>query len=378
MKASLLSTPVGKTRSVVFVTYHFPPEIGGIHTRISNYVRDLRRRGIEVTVLVLTTRGKDVSRYSMDGAKIIVCPGQLCFFGRNASYLLRATFSSKADVVHVFTGSSTFFGIFSLLVGRIKGVPSVISFFGKEQFERTSLVQKALLPFSLRLATSIGVNTPYTRGLVPSSSRSKTHILLGGAEVSSAMGASNFEGTPTVLFVGRLIERKGGGDLLKAFRIVLQTCPNCRLVFVGDGPQRRSFEDLAVSLDLGDAVEFRGTLTGRALHDAYEESSVVVLPSKYVDGDTSSETLGLTLIEGSMHAKPLVGTRHGGIPEIIKDGINGFLVPENSPDDLAAALLRILLDGELGRRMGRVALEMAEDRFTWKAATSRLLESYVR
>jgi colanic acid/amylovoran biosynthesis glycosyltransferase len=135
-------------------------------------------------------------------------------------------------------------------------------------------------------------------------------------------------------------------------------------------------EELSKSLDLDGAVEFRGTLTGRALHDAYEESSVVVLPSKYVKGDSSSETLGLTLIEASMHSKPLVGTLHGGIPEIVKDGINGFLVPENNPRELAAALIRILSDEELGKRLGKSALEMAEDKFTWKAATNRLLESY--
>ncbi len=366
-------------KSVVFVTYHFPPEIGGIHTRISHYVRDLRRRGIAVTVLVITTHGKGVERYDMDGAEIVVCPGQLQFFGRNATYLLRAAFSRHADVIHVFTGASTFFGIFSLFVGRAKRVPSVISFFGKEQFETVSVIQRALLPFSLRLATSIGVNTPYTRGLVPEVFRSKTHILLGGAEVSQPTDVPKFNGNAsTILFVGRLIERKGGDDLIMALPLVQAACPQSRLVFVGDGPDRRRLEDLAMSMDLGEAVEFRGTLTGRALHEAYEESTVVALPSKFVKGDSSSETMGFTLIEASMHAKPLIGTSHGGIPEIVKDGKNGFLVPENSPRELARALIRVMSDQELGKRLGENALEMAEDKFTWKAATNRLLESYVQ
>jgi glycosyltransferase involved in cell wall biosynthesis len=371
-----LKSPAG-VKSIIFVTYHFPPEIGGIHTRISHYVRELRRRGIAVTVFVVTTHGKDVQRYSIDGADVFVCPGQLQFLGRNATYLLRSVFSKRADVVHVFTGASTFFGIFSLLVWRAKRVPSVISFFGKEQFETVTLIQRALLPFSLGLATSIGVNTPYTRGLVPAVFRKKTHVLLGGAEVSEAVINPKLDGRmATILFVGRLIERKGEDDLIRALQLVQEKCPQSRLVLVGDGPDRKRLEELSKSLDLSSDVEFRGTLIGRPLNDAYEESSVVVLPSKHVKGDSSSETLGLTLIEASMHAKPLVGTLHGGIPEIVKDGINGFLVPENSPSDLAAALVRILSDEELGKRLGKNALEMAENRFTWKAATGRLLESY--
>jgi glycosyltransferase involved in cell wall biosynthesis len=371
--------PPADVNSVLFVTYHFPPEIGGIHTRISHYVRELRRRGIAVTVFVITTRGQDVRRYSLDGADVYVCPGELKFFGRNATYLLKSAFSERADVIHVFTGASTFFGIFSLFVGRLKRVPSVISFFGKEQFETVTLIQRAMLPFSLRLATSIGVNTPYTRGLVPEAFRGKTHVLLGGAELSEPVSSPRFNGkASTILFVGRLIERKGEDDLIKALQLVREKCPQSRLVLVGDGPDRKRFEDLARSLDLSGDVEFRGTLTGRALNDAYEESSVVVLPSKHVKGDSSSETMGFTLIEASMHSKPLVGTLHGGIPEIIKEGKNGLLVPENSPIELAAALVRILSDEELAKRLGKNALEMAEDKFTWRAATDRLLESYVR
>jgi L-malate glycosyltransferase len=371
--------PPAKVESVVFVTYHFPPEIGGIHTRISHYIGDLRRRGVAVTVFVITTHGGHVRKHSVDGAEVYICPGQLQFLGRNATYLLRAVFFKRADVIHVFTGASTFFGIFSLFVGRMKRLPSVISFFGKEQFETVTLIQRALLPFSMRLATSIGVNTPYTRALVPEVFRGKTHVLLGGAEVSEPASNPKFNRkAATILFVGRLIERKGEDDLIKALQLVRERCPQSRLVLVGDGPDRKRFEDLARSLDLSGYVEFRGVLTGRALNDAYEESSVVVLPSKHVKGDSSSETMGFTLIEASMHSKPLVGTLHGGIPEIIKDGENGLLVPENNPRELAAALIRILSDEAMAKRLGKNALEMAEDRFTWKAATNRLLESYAR
>jgi glycosyltransferase involved in cell wall biosynthesis len=280
-------------------------------------------------------------------------------------------------VIHVVTGASTAIGCFSLLLGRAKRIPASISFFGTELFEDGGATQRVLQPFALRVATSISVNSPHTGGYIPSIFKRKTHILLGGAVASEStdVPTHRIAGGP-VLFVGRLVGRKGGDDLITAFRAVKDRIPGSKLVFVGDGPDRERLHRMVKELNLSSDVEFRGTLTGKPLHDAYEESSVVVLPSKYVPEDSQIEGLGLTLIEGSMHAKPLVGTRHGGIPEIVKDGVNGLLVPENNPGMLAEALIRILSDQELADRLGNNALEIAMRKFSWRAATDRLLESY--
>src|SRR5207245_11054658 len=135
-------------------------------------------------VFVSSTYGMKARRYETDGAEIVVCPGQLEFLGRNVLYLLGAAFSKQVDVIHVFTGASTVVGSFTLLLGRVMRIPSVISFFGKEQFEIGGLMQRILLPFALNVATSIGVNTPYTGGFIPRPLHRKTHVLFGGAEVS--------------------------------------------------------------------------------------------------------------------------------------------------------------------------------------------------
>jgi glycosyltransferase involved in cell wall biosynthesis len=87
--------------------------------------------------------------------------------------------------------------------------------------------------------------------------------------------------------------------------------------------------------------------------------------------------LGLTLIEASMHAKPLIGTRHGGIPEIVKQGENGFLVPPGDPASLAEAMEEILAHKDQAREMGKRAFQMAKSRFNWERATDVLLETYV-
>jgi glycosyltransferase involved in cell wall biosynthesis len=204
------------------------------------------------------------------------------------------------------------------------------------------------------------------------------HLLLGGAEEWQYHPSSQDKQNKTILFVGRLANTKGVDDLIRALQLIQQKRSDMRLVIVGDGPERTNLVRLAAALGVDSRVEFTGTLTGSNLHNEYEKSNVVVLPSKYIKGEASSETLGLTLIEASMHSKPLVGTSHGGIPEIVKDGQNGFLVPENNPQALADALIRLLSDERLSQQMGAEALRIARTKFTWDAATERLLQTYTK
>ena len=103
---------------------------------------------------------------------------------------------------------------------------------------------------------------------------------------------------------------------------------------------------------------------------------MVVLASKRVEDDPATEALGLVLLEASMHGKPLVGTIIGGIPEIIKDGVNGFLVPQRESPKLAEAICKLLSDRQLAKKMGDNALQIALRDFTWDASTERLLQCY--
>jgi len=176
--------------------------------------------------------------------------------------------------------------------------------------------------------------------------------------------------------VGRLVQRKGVDDLIRAFADVKPHFPEVRLSVVGDGPERKNLTELAGRLGVLDSVEFKGTLLGAELDREYARCFTFVLPSKDVPTDPANEGLGLALIEASMHVKPLVGTRHGGIPEVVVDGRNGLLVTPGDPGALAAALVELLSNPDLAERMGAAALQMARSRFSWERATDVLLESY--
>lgn len=265
--------------------------------------------------------------------------------------------------------------MFALLCGRVFRKPSAMSVFGREDVALPSRISRIFFLMSTSLATSISTNSEATRDLLPPRVLDKSHVLLGGSDWMPA-SAPAVTRDSSVLFVGRLVRRKGVDDLLHAFAEVRSRIADAKLVIVGDGPERENLERMVAELGLSGAVRFTGMLRGERLHEEYENCDVFVLPSKAVQEDAASEGLGLTLIEAAMHGKPLVGTTHGGIPEVIQDGVNGLLVPPNDSHLLAEALTRLVKDKELARKMGENSLKSAQSLYTWKAATNRLLQSY--
>lgn len=361
-------------RSILFLTYHFPPEIGGIQTRVAHYMETLSNEGIRVNVFYFSLNQKKAVATNEYGCRVIASPGTIRHFPRNFFAITRAVITEKVNVIHVFSGAATLLSIAALALGRTLGIPSVASFFGREEFDLKTPSQRIGFPIALSLCTSILVNTSYTSTLLPHRHREKTRVILGGAEQSSRVQSAIAKGP--VLFVGRLVKSKGIDDLLSAFKFVLLEAPNAKLVIVGDGPESGALKEMAAFQGIMESVRFTGTLRGEPLQDEYMRSAMVVLPSRSVPGEVVTETFGFSLVEGMMHGKPLIGTRHGGIPEVIRDGVNGLLVPEHSPEELARAIVRVLRDKELATVMGDNATRIARSEFTWKAATDRLLESY--
>jgi len=160
---------------------------------------------------------------------------------------------------------------------------------------------------------------------------------------------------PTVLFVGRLEAVKGVEYLLKAFAHVSQRHPEARLRVVGEGSQREALEALARDLDLGEVAEFTGWVTSAHLGREYAGATVVAIPS------VAPEALALVGVEALASGRPVIGSKVGGIPELIQCGVTGAVAEPGDDVGLAAAIESFLFDAAKLEKAARVAAVRARD-----------------
>lgn len=158
----------------------------------------------------------------------------------------------------------------------------------------------------------------------------------------------------TVLFVGRLDERKGLAVLLRAMPRVLAQVPGTRLIVVGKGPQEDESRHLARELGLADVVTFQGFVANDELPAFYASADVYCSPA------LGGEAFGIVLIEAMACGTPVVASDITGYNEVVRSGVNGLLCPPANPPALADALIRMLNDAELRAKCRTAGLAQAQ------------------
>lgn len=150
-----------------------------------------------------------------------------------------------------------------------------------------------------------------------------------------------------VLFIGRDWTRKGGPQLLEAFRIARRQHPDATLVIAGSTPEVAE-----------PGVEVLGEISAEEASAQYRRATVFALPTRL-------EPFGIVFVEALKHGVPVVATRLGAVPDIVQDGETGLLVEPGDVDGLAAALAALLGDPERCRRFGELGRRRMEERYTW-------------
>jgi glycosyltransferase involved in cell wall biosynthesis len=173
-----------------------------------------------------------------------------------------------------------------------------------------------------------------------------------------------------VLYVGRLEPVKGVKYLVKAMKILRDGgLRNVKLLIVGDGTERRLLEELVRKYDLEDCVVFAGKVPHNEIPAFMASADMFVLPSL-------SEGFPGVALEAMAMGLPVVATKVGGLPEIIKDGENGFLVEPRNPAEIAEKCALLLTDDELRARISRNNREKAKN-YSWERVVEKLEEVYL-
>ena len=357
---------------------------GAIHgggRQLVELVQALDRRHVEPTVCILrhaTQLGKQLQEEGLP----------FTFFGDHrfnpisAWKFVRLIREHKIDVLHLTDfGASTF----GRLAGRLTRTPSIVQIIAhhtKHQargFPRIAeWAYKALAPGTAR-ALAISASTRdfavERMGFAPEVVEVLHYPLPrhsfsepAPAEVASLrfrLGIA--EDAPVVGAVTRFYPAKGIRYLIEAFPQVLREVPEARLVLVGQGPEEADLRSRVTNLGIEDRVIFAGFQ--REAHTFVKLFSVSVVPSL-------EEAFGLVALESLSLGVPVVASRVGGLPDIVREGETGLLVEAENPEEIAAGILRVLRDPGLHRRMSDAAREDVQ-RFSLDRYVARLTEIYV-
>ena len=175
------------------------------------------------------------------------------------------------------------------------------------------------------------------------------------------------DGRQKILFVARLVPNKGPETLLRAVPAVLANHPQAEFLLVGDGPLLNKLQEQTRQNGIGHAVHFLGTRTD--VPELMRESGIFVRPS-------TLEGMPLTVLEAMASALPVIATPVGGTPELVQDGVNGYLMPVGDSNMLAESIIKLLDNTALARKMGKYGREMVGTSYSWEAVVEQTERVY--
>lgn len=348
---------------------------GGIEKRTLEYGESLRETGFTVEVASF----RPVKELHMGFLKrvpfLLLSSSFPRLFG-SLRIAIHEVGSKRLDSVFLLSGGTSVIGAILLIHARLSGRRSYIMFYGRDlALTRRRPLNKLILYLTSLLAVGVATNSKFTMKTMPVFVRKGSHILYPAVdpEMRTWVDKPPAEATSLmVLFVGRLVRRKGLDVLLRAHRDLLARYPHLELRVVGDGPDRSRLSLLAASLGVAGSVQFLGELHGSKLANEYRDCTVFAMPSVQTSNDV--EGFGTVFLEAGLFAKPSVGTWSGGIPEAVVHESTGLLVAPGNVKELSEAINRLLSDYSSREAYGRMAYERVMSHFTLDRSIERLRE----
>lgn len=362
---------------IALFTETFLPKVDGIVTRLRHTVDHLQRLGDQVLVISPDgglTEYKGAKIYGVSGFPLPLYPELKLALPRPAIGETLERF--RPDIIHVV--NPAVLGLAGLFYSKTLNIPLVASYhthlpeylqhYGLGALEGLlwELLKAGHNQAQLNLCTSTAMMQALTehgiervdlwqRGV-------DTEMFqpdLASQEMRSRLTQGNPD-SPLLLYVGRLSPEKE----IERIKPVLEAIPQARLALVGDGPGRQTLEKHFA----GTPTNFVGYLQGLELGAAFASADAFVFPSR-------TETLGLVLLEAMAAGCPVVAARSGGIPDIVTDGVNGFLFDPMDDNGAIAATQRLFSNPEERETLRQNARAEA-DRWGWSAATQQLQNYY--
>ena len=264
----------------------------------------------------------------------------------------------RVDIVHTHNPGALIYGT---LGAKLAGIPVIIN-------TRHGREKRPVNGFIWNMNDSIiAISEDAKKRLLKYNriNSDKVRVVYNGIEVNGFKNELDIEVRKNLLgvdkshlvigTVSRLSEEKDQISLIDAFSKVSQVLNNTKLIFVGDGILKKEIEHYSEKVGIGDKVIFLGFR---------EDIAKIISTFDLFTLSSLTEGISLSLLEAMAAGKPIVATNVGGNPEVVIDGETGFLVPPKQPDKMAEAIIKVLQNPELARKMGVAGRERIEKNFS--------------
>ncbi len=349
---------------VVLTTPYYPPHIGGIEIHV-RYLASFLSKKHEVKVISSTGN-------SSRGIKVL----KLRCLNLPYSPIPLSFPALKADVYHSHIPSP----FFARMVSKEGLSPHVVTYHndvlvpevvdgykipspGREFIEMFN--ERITIPLLESCDAIIATTSSYalTSPLL-SQFMEKIEIIPNAVDIERFV-PGEIEREPIVVYVGRLVEYKGVDILLKAMKIVQKSLKDARLVIIGDGEDRKKFEELSKKLEV--KTEFKGRLPDEDVTEWLRKARVLVLPSF-----SRLEAFGIVLLEAMASATPVIGSNIPGVRDV---AIEGGLTFSNI-DDLADKIIDVFTNDKLAEKLSRKGLKAVREKYSWEVVSKRIEKLY--
>lgn len=326
-------------------------------------------------VIVLTNKRQNADIFPYE--KVYVCD-DIYKVNRVFSKIIK---KCHVKLIHIKFGTVA---LRYLKLVKLTGLPYIVSFHGYDasrslkQPAVLSKYKKQLFPGANHIIT---VSPKLKENLVKAGcSSKKITVLWSGVDVEKfwyqPRTLKNNE-TVKLLCIARLTEKKGLQYLIESFAKVVKKRPNTELTIIGEGPLKHKLKDLISKLKLKDKIKMHDFIPHHKVIDIMHEHHLFCLPS-IKDSSGNEEGIPNVIKEACATGMPVVSTYHSGIPELVQDGKNGFLVPEKDIDKLADRLIYLIDHPYIWESMGLYGRKHVEENFNKSIQAKKLEELYAK
>jgi glycosyltransferase involved in cell wall biosynthesis len=385
--------------NILYITQFFSPSGGGGEVVFSELVKGMARRGHDVHVICFQLSNfKDdcLDRVTVHRINPVLenKGGSPPSIRKNISYIVNAILKGtkiirkkKIDIIHTNNFSPVIPGIVLAKMHKVPVLTTVHvvlttsspdywkNWAAQQNISRiSSVIGPRFEKFTVRLPNDIihAVSNATREDLLKFSAKPRIVVIPNGIDLTDheILEHKKCDYQNYVLFIARLIFYKNLDVVISSFKEVAKKLPDAKLIVVGDGPMRQSWEKMVLELGLNQNIEFTGFVSHEKKFELLSRCSALLVPSPY-------EGFPMVLLEAFAMSKPVLVADVKPYGEIVQEGIDGFMLPPHDPDRWSERIIHLLSNKNICKNMGGKGRQKVENEFNLNNVVQRMESLYI-